>query len=66
MLNIIFVQCLYKVNLFQKVSKCYYFNLVAFRYNGLIRKKTVGVEEGPDGKGVVLVTKRSKSMFNNY
>ncbi|CAM9578780.1 large ribosomal subunit protein eL28 [Lampetra fluviatilis] len=30
----------------------------SFRYNGLIHKKTVGVEANPSGKGVVLVTKR--------
>lgn len=31
-----------------------------FRNNGLIHRKTVGVEAAPGGKGVVLVTRRSK------
>ncbi|XP_046558828.1 60S ribosomal protein L28-like isoform X2 [Haliotis rubra] len=31
----------------------------SFRYNGLIRKKTLGVEPAKDGKGVVLVTRNS-------
>ncbi|XP_021361559.1 60S ribosomal protein L28-like [Mizuhopecten yessoensis] len=29
----------------------------SFRYNGLVRKKTIGVEPAKDGKGVVLVTR---------
>jgi len=31
----------------------------AFRFNGLIHQQTVGVEAAADGKGVVLVTKKS-------
>ncbi|XP_032504895.1 60S ribosomal protein L28-like [Phocoena sinus] len=30
----------------------------SFRYNGLIHRKTVGVEPAEDGKGVVVVVKR--------
>ncbi|XP_043914647.1 60S ribosomal protein L28 [Protopterus annectens] len=30
----------------------------SFRYNGLIHRKTVGVEPAPDGKGVVVVLKK--------
>uniref|UniRef100_A0A452VKL6 Large ribosomal subunit protein eL28 n=1 Tax=Ursus maritimus TaxID=29073 RepID=A0A452VKL6_URSMA len=30
----------------------------SFRYNGLIHRKTVGVEPAADGKGVVVVRKR--------
>lgn len=30
----------------------------SFRYNGLIHRKTVGVEPAADGKGVVVVMKR--------
>lgn len=30
----------------------------SFRYNGLIHRKTVGVEPAADGKGVVIVMKR--------
>merc|ERR1712226_553860 len=33
----------------------------SFRFNGLIHKKSVGVEAASDGKGVVLVTKNSGS-----
>jgi len=33
----------------------------AFRYNGLIHKKTVGIEPAEDGKGVVLVTKKQNA-----
>ena len=33
------------------------------RYNGLIHKKTVGVEAATDGKGVVLVTKNKKGKY---
>ena len=32
----------------------------SFRYNGLVRKKTVGVEPCKDGKGVVLVTRNAR------
>merc|ERR1712113_437878 len=31
----------------------------SFRFNGLVRERTVGVEPCADGKGVVLVTKKS-------
>merc|ERR1712045_531720 len=31
----------------------------SFRFNGLVRPQTVGVEPCADGKGVVLVTKKS-------
>ncbi|XP_060064262.1 large ribosomal subunit protein eL28-like [Ylistrum balloti] len=31
----------------------------SFRYNGLVRQKTIGVEPAKDGKGVVLVTRNS-------
>nr|ABW90360.1 putative ribosomal protein L28 [Sipunculus nudus] len=34
----------------------------SFRYNGLIHKKTVGVEPASDGKGVVLVTRNQKNF----
>ncbi|XP_071504293.1 large ribosomal subunit protein eL28-like [Diadema setosum] len=39
-------------------------NRNSFKYNGLIHKKTVGVEAAADGKGVVLVTKRIKGAMN--
>ena len=32
----------------------------AFKYNGLVNKKVVGVEPSPDGKGVLLVTKKKR------
>ena len=31
----------------------------SFRYNGLINRRTLGVEPAKDGKGVVLVTKKA-------
>ncbi|XP_059178017.1 large ribosomal subunit protein eL28-like [Physella acuta] len=34
----------------------------SFRYNGLIHRKTVGVEPTTDGKGVVLATRRTKDQ----
>ncbi|KAH9490385.1 60S ribosomal protein L28 [Bulinus truncatus] len=34
----------------------------SFRYNGLIHRKTVGIEPAKDGKGVVLVTKKSTGL----
>ncbi|XP_060593588.1 large ribosomal subunit protein eL28-like [Ruditapes philippinarum] len=34
----------------------------SFRYNGLINRKTIGVEPAKDGKGVVLVTKKGGVM----
>jgi len=33
----------------------------SFRYNGLIHKRSVGVEPAKDGKGVVLVTRKPKA-----
>ncbi|XP_039254810.1 large ribosomal subunit protein eL28-like [Styela clava] len=36
-------------------------NKNSYRFNGLIHKKTVGVEADPEGKGVVLVTKKKGS-----
>ncbi|PNJ03044.1 RPL28 isoform 4 [Pongo abelii] len=35
----------------------------SFRYNGLIHRKTVGVEPAADGKGVVVVIKRRSGEF---
>ena len=32
-----------------------------FKHNGLVNKKTVGVDAAPDGKGVVLSLRKSKS-----
>merc|ERR1712141_180889 len=32
----------------------------SFRFNGLVHDKSVGVEPSADGKGIVLVTRRSK------
>ena len=32
----------------------------SFRYNGLVQRRTVGVEPAPDGKAVILVTKNAK------
>merc|ERR1712002_933076 len=37
-------------------------NKNSFRYNGFIHRKTVGVEPAKDGKGVVVVTRKSKGM----
>ncbi|XP_019619081.1 PREDICTED: 60S ribosomal protein L28-like [Branchiostoma belcheri] len=34
----------------------------SYRYNGLVHKKTVGVEAAPDGKGVVLVTRKQRGL----
>ncbi|KAL4219674.1 60S ribosomal protein L28 [Mactra antiquata] len=33
----------------------------SFRYNGLIHRRTVGVEPAKDGKGVVLVTRKASA-----
>lgn len=30
----------------------------AFRFNGLIHRKTVGVEQAADGKGIVVILKK--------
>lgn len=38
----------------------------SFRYNGLVHKKTVGVEVPKDGKGVVLVTKNNTGKNCQY
>lgn len=32
----------------------------SFRFNGLIHKKTVGIEPCKDGKGIVFVTRKTK------
>ncbi|KAJ8038666.1 60S ribosomal protein L28 [Holothuria leucospilota] len=37
-------------------------NRNTYRWNGLIHKKTVGVEAAPDNKGVVLSMKRKKGQ----
>merc|ERR1712012_989568 len=34
----------------------------SFRFNGLVQKKTVGIEAAADGKGVVLVTKNARNQ----
>ncbi|TRZ06413.1 hypothetical protein HGM15179_020694 [Zosterops borbonicus] len=34
----------------------------SFRYNGLIHRKTVGVEPAPDGKGIVVVLKKRAGL----
>merc|ERR1711962_211863 len=39
-------------------------NRNTFKFNGLIHRKTVGVEAGKDGKGVVLVTKKFRGVSN--
>ena len=45
-----------------KNNKCIY----NFRYNGLVHKKTLGIEASADGKGVVLVTKKQKcKLYGN-
>jgi hypothetical protein len=35
------------------------------RYNGLVNAKAVGISAGPDNKGFVLTTKRSKVNKNH-
>ncbi|ESN91563.1 hypothetical protein HELRODRAFT_165615 [Helobdella robusta] len=35
--------------------------LNSYRFNGLIRKKTIGVEPLPDGKGVAIITKNASA-----
>nr|CAB3265716.1 60S ribosomal protein L28-like [Phallusia mammillata] len=37
-------------------------NKNSFRFNGLVHKKTVGVEAAENGKGVILITKKPKSV----
>ncbi|KAF4531887.1 hypothetical protein B566_EDAN000916 [Ephemera danica] len=37
-------------------------NLCSFRYNGLIHKKTIGIEPATDNKGFKLVYKRTKNQ----
>lgn len=34
-------------------------NLNSYRYNGLVHKKSVGIEEAPDKKGFVCVYKKA-------
>ncbi|XP_052224246.1 60S ribosomal protein L28-like [Dreissena polymorpha] len=34
----------------------------SFRYNGLIHKRTVGVENAKDNKGIVLITRKPRSI----
>jgi len=34
----------------------------SFRYNGLVQKRTVGLEPASSGKGIVLVTRNSGSV----
>ncbi|XP_069121677.1 large ribosomal subunit protein eL28-like [Argopecten irradians] len=41
----------------------------SFRYNGLVQRKSIGVEPAKDGKGVVLVTRNtqgSRKPCKNY
>ncbi|EDO43416.1 predicted protein [Nematostella vectensis] len=35
--------------------------LNAFKYNGLVNKKVVGVDAAPSGKGVVITTRKNKA-----
>ncbi|XP_038063865.1 60S ribosomal protein L28-like isoform X2 [Patiria miniata] len=39
-------------------------NKNTFKFNGLIHRKTVGIEAAKDGKGVVLVTKKIRGVAN--
>ncbi|XP_033727513.1 60S ribosomal protein L28-like [Pecten maximus] len=32
----------------------------SFRYNGIVQRKTIGVEPAKDGKGVVMVTRKNQ------
>lgn len=36
----------------------------AFRFNGLIHRKTVGVEQAADGKGVVIILKKRAGNYS--
>ena len=38
-------------------------NKNSFKFSGLVNKKAVGIENGPEGKGVTLVTKKQTSKF---
>jgi len=38
-------------------------NRNSFKYSGLVNKKAVGIENGSEGKGVTLVTKKQTSEF---
>jgi len=38
-------------------------NKNSFKFNGLVNKKAVGIESGPDGKGVTLVTRKQTSKL---
>merc|ERR1712227_547845 len=33
----------------------------SYRYNGLVRRKTIGVEAAADGKGIILVTRKQSN-----
>lgn len=35
----------------------------SFRFNGLVHKKTVGVQPAADGKGVVVVLKKRRGKY---
>jgi len=35
----------------------------SFRYNGLVQRRTVGIEPSSDGKAVVVVTKNAKCTY---
>ncbi|KAK3742066.1 hypothetical protein QZH41_015750, partial [Actinostola sp. cb2023] len=35
-----------------------------YKYNGLVNKKTIGVEQAPSGKGVVLTIRKVKGAVN--
>lgn len=36
----------------------------SFRFNGLVHKKTVGVQPAADGKGVVVILKKRKGKHD--
>lgn len=38
----------------------------SFRFNGLVHKKTVGVQPAADGKGVVVVLKKRAGRYLNF
>lgn len=40
-------------------------NIASFRYNGLVHKRSVGIEAAPDKKGFTVVYKRAKSYVSN-
>ena len=41
-------------------------NRNSYRYNGLVRRQTVGLEPATDGKGVVLVTRNRRSKTGGF